>query len=262
MIISAYLPKGGVGKSTSTASLGYALSKHGKVLLIDGDPQGSLSRYLVPKDDFPQLNSGLYSLCVGDTDFTDSIYSVRAKGENNNEIDLIGTMPGKNKLAQYIEGEFRDDPIRLKLITKQAIKAGYKYILFDLPPDFRFYTKSVLQLCNQIIPVVLCEELPFGEFKTFMRKLIELKDAYECDYNVEYAIANNYNKDWMIHRQYYDVLKEKTPLKQVFICKKSAEIPNSSIANMFIQEFKSTNQCVQVFEDLAQLLINQDNKEI
>ena len=43
-IISMVNPKGGVGKTTSTVSLGAALAGYGrKVLLVDFDPQGALS---------------------------------------------------------------------------------------------------------------------------------------------------------------------------------------------------------------------------
>ena len=48
--IGVFNPKGGVGKTSMLASIGFELSKHGKTLIIDGDPQGSISYILLDRN--------------------------------------------------------------------------------------------------------------------------------------------------------------------------------------------------------------------
>ena len=65
-IIAAVNQKGGVGKTSLTLNLGFELSKAGyKILIIDLDPQASLSKNLIGEDEL-QNYKGIEELFLSD----------------------------------------------------------------------------------------------------------------------------------------------------------------------------------------------------
>ena len=141
-IISVSNHKGGVGKTTLVANLGFALARNFKILLIDLDPQANLSSGLGFED--CEENIGKY--------FRDIIH-FRYPEVNpyviNSYVDIV---PGNIDLIK-MENQLHD-AIRSEFILKEILlplKSKYDLIIIDCPPSFNLLTINALHSCNLIL---------------------------------------------------------------------------------------------------------------
>jgi chromosome partitioning protein len=153
--------KGGSGKSTSCANLGYELSAAGKkVLLVDGDMQLNLSLSFFDEDEVLAMAGGeknLYHAIRGKHDLTD--YIVPTAYEN---LDLI---PSSTLMSQ-IEYELFT-MLRREFVLKKCLKGieesgAYDYILIDAPPTLGTWVINILCAADKVIVPV--EASPWGLF--------------------------------------------------------------------------------------------------
>lgn len=120
--------KGGTGKTTLTAWLGYSLYSYGyKVLIVDLDPQSHLSGVLT-LDDSPQYH--VFEL-LADRHFELQEISSRADGS------VFKLLP--SNLQKYVEvwgTSSYPDPRRASRFRREAgITKSFNYVIFDCPPD-------------------------------------------------------------------------------------------------------------------------------
>lgn len=103
-VISIISTKGGVGKTTLSANLaGYLSSINKKILMIDADPQPSLSSYfkLIKQADFGLtevlFNPSTINHCISQTNYGDLIYS----NDPDNQLQswLVGKGDGRFRLS-------------------------------------------------------------------------------------------------------------------------------------------------------------------
>lgn len=145
--------KGGVGKTATTSCLGISLAGSGKrVLLVDFDPQGNLTKGLGYRDRFKYRYSvkDLIFDELNETQKEFQDYIVPAEG-----IDLV---PANIDLAG-LDIQL-SSVISRETVIKRALaqfKPHYDYILIDSNPALNLFTINTLVAANSLIIPVQAE---------------------------------------------------------------------------------------------------------
>ena len=149
--------KGGVTKTTTAANLGIGLARSGKkVLLVDNDPQGSLSISLgYPQpDDLPVTLATVLGKIMSENPITpqegilhhaEGVDLMPANIELSGiEVSLVNAMSRETILKQYLE----------------SVKRQYDYLIVDCAPSLGMLTINALAAADSVLIPVQAQYLP------------------------------------------------------------------------------------------------------
>lgn len=153
--------KGGSGKTTTCANIGYSLSVLGKkVLLIDGDMQLNLSLSFFDEDRVLELAAGeknLYYAIKKQEDLTE--YIMATPYEN---LDLIPSSMLMSGIEYELFTKWQREFILKGCLKKVKASKEYDYILIDAPPTLGGWVMNILCAADYVIMPV--EASPWGLF--------------------------------------------------------------------------------------------------
>ncbi|HSN02094.1 MAG TPA: ParA family protein [Acidimicrobiales bacterium] len=141
--------KGGVGKTTTTTSLGAALAKLGnRVLVVDLDPQGNATTGLGV--DGRQFERSVYDVLLNDIPMVDVVEPTAFKNlfVAPATLDLAGV---EQELTSVISRE-----LRLKRAL-ESVEGDFDFVFIDCPPSLGLITINAFAAATEILVPVQTE---------------------------------------------------------------------------------------------------------
>lgn len=148
--------KGGVGKTTTTASVGSVLASKGKkVLLIDLDAQSNLTTSLYPDKE---------------EDIEVTVYDALTK---NQELPIVKISEYLDLVPASLQLAMADIELSQKICREtilrdliDSVKEKYDFVLIDTPPSLGLLTLNAFAASTQIIIPLKPETLPYKGLET------------------------------------------------------------------------------------------------
>lgn len=219
-IIALANQKGGVGKTTTTVSLGIGLAMLGnKVLLVDADAQGNLTDSLGfhEPDSLPVSLATVLSKSMLEQQFipeegilhhTEGVDLMPGNIELSAlEVSLVNTMSRETVLRDYIN----------------AVKGSYDYVLIDCMPSLGMMTINALAAADNVIIPVQSHYLPAKGMTQLLQTIARVRRQINPKLTIDGVLLTmvdnrtNFAKDisFILRRDYGDklrVFKTEIPL--------------------------------------------------
>ncbi len=143
-VIAMVNQKGGVGKTTSTVSLGAALAGYGrKVLLVDFDPQGALSVALGMNPN--EMDLSIYNMLTQkDCHIGDVIVNTRVP-----DLDLLPSNIDLSAAEIQLVSEVGREYVLQRALA--PIIDDYDFVLIDCQPSLGLLTLNALAASKEVI---------------------------------------------------------------------------------------------------------------
>jgi len=237
--------KGGVGKTTTTISLGAALAELGrKVLLVDFDPQGSLSvgLGLNPHD----MELTVYNLLMDkDVALADVVQKTSVAGMDllPSNIDLSAAE------VQLVHEVGREQT--LQRVLAPAI-ADYDVVLIDCQPSLGLLTVNALTASDGVIVPMECEYFALRGVALLTTTIDKVRERLNPRLTIDGVLGTMYDGRTLHSREVMETLV-KAWGDTVFhtVIRRTVKFSDSTVAGEPITVFASSSSGADAYRQLA-----------
>jgi chromosome partitioning protein len=182
--------KGGVGKSTIACNLAAMAAASGqRTLVIDLDPQGNASHYL--------LGSAAEKPALTLADFYDQVLNFNLRPRQTEEFAcaspfknlwVMPSHPSLEELGGKLESRYKIYKLKEALAGLQ----GFDSIWIDTPPAFNFHTRSALIAADRCLIPFDCDSFSRQAIYSLLANVEEIRADHNRGLRVEGIVVNQF----------------------------------------------------------------------
>lgn len=248
-VVSMCNQKGGVGKTTTTINLGAALAEIGrKVLLVDFDPQGSLSVGLGLNPH--EMDLTIYNLLMQrDVDLREVIVPTVVSGMDllPSNIDLSAAE------VQLVHEVAREQT--LQRVLAPAI-ADYDVILIDCQPSLGLLTVNALTASDGVIVPLECEYFALRGVALLKTTIDKVRERLNPKLEIDGVLGTMYDGRTLHSREVMERLVQAWGEK-VFhtVIRRTVKFSDSTVAGEPITTYASASTGADSYRQLAREML-------
>ena len=260
-VIAVSNQKGGVGKTVSCVNLGIGLAQEGKkVLLIDADPQGSLTISLgyEEPDEMEYSLATLMMNIVND----EKLNIDKTILHHKEGVDLI---PANIELSaievSLVNAMSREQTLKLYLAD---LKKDYDYILIDCMPSLGMLTINALAAADSVIVPVQAHYLPLKGMTQLMKTIGKVQRQLNPNLKIDGVLLTLADMRTKLARTTEDSLRENYG-KHIRIFKTVIPVAitaaESSAAGKSIYEYDKNGTVAKAYAEFTREVIQCGEKQ-